>query len=130
MVEWREHVLQPLVIAAPSPRRTGCPRRRWLPLLISGVVTVGAACFDFRFGGGGGGEEPPSDCISPQKPSGGTLCGLNAWDRDGDTISETTENNTANAIANAGSTTSASSGGIPTTARPGVWPPQGHSTRG
>lgn len=96
----RHSVRSAAVIAASSRSGTGSHGSWLLALVIGGIVTVGGAC-DFRYDPGGGGQ-PPSDCISPQKPTGGTLCGLNAWDRDGDTISETTENNTANATANGG----------------------------
>jgi hypothetical protein len=67
------------------------------------VAVALVACDELRYDpGGGGGTQPPNDCISAQKPTGGILCGLNGWDRDGDTISFNTEINAVNDVGNGG----------------------------
>ena len=96
MVESRND-LSPALAATSSPCGHASIGRRMLALMFVSLTTMGTECLPQ-----GGAGDSPDDCLSAQRPSGYRLCGLNAWDRDGDTISETTENNAANAIANGG----------------------------
>ena len=87
-------------------------RRRLLVALLVGLIAAGTGCEGASFcfpggsGGGcepgGGGPLPDRDCLPPP---GTRLCGP-PWDSDNDTISTSTEQNTANAEAYGGFYTS------------------------
>jgi hypothetical protein len=89
------------------PGRSGPPPdARLVRIVFVGLIALAVGCFDFSTlgddGGSQGGGQPAQDCISAHNPAGPRPCGLNFWDRDSDTISETTEGNLANTVSSGG----------------------------